>query len=114
MMGVPPSAPKPGRSSSPARRTRGVVFSSCSLMVVNHQSGRRDHFDGEHHAAVLVHEDMAMHDVNAVVVDEAAAHLEVAAYNFLLLHASRRYGKNIPPDQIGLRRLRPAGTGHRP
>src|SRR5689334_4908465 len=104
----------------PARRTRRLVSRSCSLMVMNHQRRRRDHGDGEHHAAVFVDQDMAMHDISTVVVDEAAAHLEVARYDdvwlapLLLDYTRRRDGKSVPPDQIRFRLLRPAGAGHRP
>src|SRR5215831_19041065 len=68
-------------------------------------------------------QDMAMHDVSTVVVDKAAAHLEVAGYDDLKgqwlvprwrHYTRRRYGKSVPPDQIGLRGLWPAGAGHRP
>jgi hypothetical protein len=53
----------------------------AALMVRRDCSGF-DNFDTVHHPPVLMNQDVAVHDINAWIIDETATHLKINA-NFL-------------------------------
>src|SRR3954452_17071178 len=78
-----------------------LTSTTCLLMRI----GRRERHDlhDRHHAAILVREDMTVQHVLAGVVDEAAAHFEIAGHQNHLRVVGKEYGapggnwKHIPP-----------------
>src|SRR5665647_440399 len=73
-------------SAAPSGRARwrsksgATASKSCAALVVRINGLVRHDLDNVHHAAVLVREDVAVDDVEPAVIDEAAAHLEVAGH----------------------------------
>src|SRR5690242_14404362 len=78
------------QSGIPAsHRAVGMIAKMASVMLHRNRA-RLDHLDGEHHAAVLVRQDVAVQDVEAGIVDEPAAHLEVARDHVVRVRLGRR------------------------
>ena len=64
-------------------RTHWAMGHAPALMVMHRQRRRVGNDNGEHHSAILVHEDVAVHDISPAVIDETASHLEVTWDGFL-------------------------------
>src|ERR1044072_1423717 len=107
--------PSACRTKARRDRSRRAGARRPSLVVVEWKGRRHGAFrgrdpHGRHHAPVLVRQDMAVDHVGARVVDEAAAHLEVARNERTVVRRldARGNREDVPPYPWHRRRRRRA------